>query len=75
MNLSAPFLIEFFGKDMDAAFPYMDIVFGNETEAETFGRVKGAGVRDVHACMRMQGRSCAAVLTLCHACERAVGDR
>ncbi|KAI8560284.1 hypothetical protein RHMOL_Rhmol04G0243100 [Rhododendron molle] len=35
MNLSAPFICEFF-KDV-----YMDFVFGNETEARTFSRVHG----------------------------------
>eukprot|EP00127_Corallochytrium_limacisporum_P005333 Clim_evm9s203 gene=Clim_evmTU9s203 len=43
MNLSAPFLIEFFKDPMMEIFPYMDIVFGNETEAATFGKVHGLG--------------------------------
>ena len=30
MNLSAPFLIQFFGDQMAATMPYTDFVFGNE---------------------------------------------
>lgn len=30
MNLSAPFLIQFFKEPMMKAFPYADIIFGNE---------------------------------------------
>ncbi|KAK4002500.1 hypothetical protein OUZ56_004324 [Daphnia magna] len=36
MNLSAPFLSQFFKEPLMQAFPYIDILFGNETEAETF---------------------------------------
>lgn len=38
MNLSAPFLCEFFRQPMLAALPYVDILFGNEAEAETFAK-------------------------------------
>ena len=31
MNLSAPFLSQFFKKPMMEAMPYVDIIFGNET--------------------------------------------
>lgn len=31
MNLSAPFLCEFFSEPMTKALPYVDILFGNET--------------------------------------------
>ena len=31
MNLSAPFLVQFFKEPMMKVFPYIDIVFGNET--------------------------------------------
>lgn len=37
MNLSAPFLMEFFGEQMAAVLPYCDYVFGNESEAAAFG--------------------------------------
>lgn len=43
MNLSAPFLIQFFGDQMSACMPYTDIVFGNESEAEAYGTAKGYG--------------------------------
>lgn len=46
MNLSAPFLCEFFKKPMMEAFPYVDIIFGNETEAETFSKVNDLGTTD-----------------------------
>ncbi|XP_046441512.1 adenosine kinase-like isoform X2 [Daphnia pulex] len=38
MNLSAPFLSQFFKEPMMQTFPYIDILFGNETEAETFAK-------------------------------------
>ncbi|KAB5538962.1 hypothetical protein DKX38_016495 [Salix brachista] len=41
MNLSAPFICEFFKDVQENALPYMDYVFGNETEARTFARVRG----------------------------------
>lgn len=41
MNLSAPFLCEFFKEPMLAALPYVDIIFGNESEAEAFGKANG----------------------------------
>jgi adenosine kinase len=43
MNLSAPFLIQFFGDQMAAVLPYADFVFGNESEAAAFGAAKGFG--------------------------------
>lgn len=39
MNLSAPFVSEFYGKPLKAALPYVDILFANEDEADTFARV------------------------------------
>eukprot|EP01018_Ginkgo_biloba_P025262 Gb_17651 [translate_table: standard] len=41
MNLAAPFICEFFTEALMKAFPYMDYVFGNETEARTFARAQG----------------------------------
>ena len=41
LNLSAPFLIQFFGKQMDGVLPYTDFVFGNEDEAAAFGKHHG----------------------------------
>ncbi|CAN0226198.1 unnamed protein product [Discosporangium mesarthrocarpum] len=43
MNLSAPFLVQFFGDQMATALPYCDYVFGNESEAEAFGEKHGWG--------------------------------
>ncbi|MQL68950.1 hypothetical protein Taro_001243 [Colocasia esculenta] len=41
MNLSAPFICEFFREAQEKALPYVDYLFGNETEARTFARVHG----------------------------------
>jgi len=38
LNLSAPFIIDFFGENLSKALPYADFVFCNETEAETYGK-------------------------------------
>ncbi|KAG2318372.1 hypothetical protein Bca52824_011585 [Brassica carinata] len=47
MNLSAPFICEFFKDVQEKCLPYMDYVFGNETEARTFSRVHGWETDDV----------------------------
>jgi len=47
MNLSAPFLIQFFKDQMMSVMPYTDIVFGNETEAATYGEVFNLGTTNV----------------------------
>jgi len=46
MNLSAPFLSQFFKEPMMKAFPYIDIVFGNETEAQTFAKEQNLKAQD-----------------------------
>lgn len=43
LNLSAPFIIQFFGEQLASVMPYTDFVFANETEAETYGEVMGWG--------------------------------
>ncbi|KAK8714561.1 hypothetical protein V6N13_149751 [Hibiscus sabdariffa] len=47
MNLSAPFICEFFKNAQVKALPYVDFVFGNETEAKTFSKVHGWETDDV----------------------------
>ena len=46
MNLSANFLCELFKKPMRDALPYVDILFGNESEAETFSKENDLGTMD-----------------------------
>jgi adenosine kinase len=43
LNLSAPFIIQFFGDQLASALHYADFVFANESEAATYGEVKGYG--------------------------------
>jgi len=38
MNLSAPFIVDFFTEQLKTFLPYTDYIFGNETEAEAFGK-------------------------------------
>ncbi|XP_005189951.2 uncharacterized protein LOC101888276 isoform X1 [Musca domestica] len=47
MNLSAPFLSQFFKEPMMAALPYVDILFGNEQEVETFANEQGWTTKDI----------------------------
>ncbi|XP_065290557.1 uncharacterized protein Adk2 isoform X2 [Dermacentor albipictus] len=47
MNLSAPFLCRIFKDNMMAAFPYVDIIFGNETEAREFADVHNMKTKDI----------------------------
>jgi adenosine kinase len=36
LNLSAPFIPQFFKEPLSSLIPYIDILFGNETEAQAF---------------------------------------
>jgi len=47
LNLSAPFLIQFFKDQMMSVMPFADIVFGNETEAATYADTFNLGTTDV----------------------------
>jgi adenosine kinase len=47
LNLSAPFLCQFFKDQMFSVLPFTDIVFGNETEAATYAEVNNLGLTDV----------------------------
>lgn len=47
MNLSAPFLSQFFKEPLMAAMPYVDILFGNETEAVVFAREQQFDTEDL----------------------------
>eukprot|EP00090_Calanus_glacialis_P024714 TRINITY_DN383_c0_g1_i1.p1 TRINITY_DN383_c0_g1~~TRINITY_DN383_c0_g1_i1.p1 ORF type:complete len:343 (-),score=107.74 TRINITY_DN383_c0_g1_i1:64-1092(-) len=47
LNLSAPFLCQFFKDQMASVLPFTDIVFGNETEAATYAEVNNLGLTDV----------------------------
>lgn len=48
MNLSAPFISQFFMDPLMKAMPYIDILFGNETEAATFAEQQNFGTKDLH---------------------------
>lgn len=56
MNLGAPFLCRTFKANMMAAFPYIDIIFGNETEAREFADVHNLGTNDIAEIARLMGR-------------------
>lgn len=47
MNLSAPFLSQFFKEPMMAAMPYVDLLFGNEEEVITFANEQNWNTKDV----------------------------
>lgn len=38
LNLSAPFIVDFFGEQLATALEYADFLFGNETEAEAYAK-------------------------------------
>lgn len=46
MNLSAPFICQFFKDALLSVLPYVDILFGNETEAEAFSKANELGTDD-----------------------------
>lgn len=43
LNLSAPFIVDFFGEQLTTALPYADYLFGNEGEAAAFGKKHNLG--------------------------------
>ncbi|XP_064645293.1 uncharacterized protein LOC135498774 isoform X2 [Lineus longissimus] len=47
LNLSAPFLCDFFAEPMMKVMPYVDVLFGNETEAVAFSKKQNLGTEDV----------------------------
>ncbi|XP_016090428.1 adenosine kinase-like [Sinocyclocheilus grahami] len=47
LNLSAPFICEFFKEALMKVMPYVDILFGNETEAATFAQEQGFETEDI----------------------------
>lgn len=47
MNLSAPFIPQFFKENLDQALPYIDIIFGNETETLAFAKAHNFGTEDL----------------------------
>ncbi|CAN9093318.1 unnamed protein product [Alternaria alternata] len=47
LNLSAPFISQFFKDPLDEVLPYVDIVIGNETEAAAFAEAHGWETKDV----------------------------
>ncbi|CAH2321672.1 adenosine kinase isoform X1 [Pelobates cultripes] len=47
MNLSAPFISQFYKEPLMKAMPYVDILFGNETEAAAFAREQGFETEDI----------------------------
>lgn len=47
MNLSAPFIAQFFKNQVDEILPYIDILIGNEAEAEAFALSHGIDTSDL----------------------------
>ncbi|KAF2641952.1 adenosine kinase [Massarina eburnea CBS 473.64] len=47
LNLSAPFIAQFFKDQLDQVLPYVDIVIGNESEAASYAESHGLGTKDV----------------------------
>ena len=47
LNLSAPFIPEFFKEPLDQLLPYVDILLGNESEAAAYAKSHDLGTQDV----------------------------
>ncbi|KAG8544929.1 hypothetical protein GDO81_021616, partial [Engystomops pustulosus] len=47
LNLSAPFISQFFKEPLMKVLPYVDILFGNETEAAAFAKEQGFETEDI----------------------------
>lgn len=46
-NLSAPFIVQFFGTQMAEVMPYVDILFSNDDEAKEYAKANNLGTEDV----------------------------
>ncbi|XP_047992002.1 adenosine kinase isoform X1 [Leguminivora glycinivorella] len=49
MNLSAPFVSQFYKEPLEKILPYVDVLFGNESEAEAFATAFGITEKDLQA--------------------------
>lgn len=47
LNLSAPFIIQFFGEQLNKVLPYVDILFSNDDEAKVFAEVNKFETTDI----------------------------
>ncbi|CAH1154575.1 unnamed protein product [Phaedon cochleariae] len=47
MNLSAPFICQMYIKEIMQGMPYVDMIFGNETEAESFANAQNFETKDL----------------------------
>ncbi|XP_075933219.1 adenosine kinase isoform X1 [Anarhichas minor] len=47
MNLSAPFICQFFKDNLMQVLPYVDVLFGNETEAAAFAKEQDFETEDI----------------------------
>ncbi|XP_062256332.1 adenosine kinase isoform X1 [Platichthys flesus] len=47
LNLSAPFICEFFKDNLMKVMPYVDVLFGNETEAAAFAKAQEFETKDI----------------------------
>lgn len=47
MNLSAPFIAQFFKDQVDQVLPYVDFLIGNESEAEAYAESHNYGTKDL----------------------------
>jgi adenosine kinase len=53
LNISAPFIAQFFGTQLGQLLPYVDIVIGNEAEAEAYAGANGiSNTTDLRAIAR-----------------------
>ncbi|KAF2799596.1 adenosine kinase-like protein [Melanomma pulvis-pyrius CBS 109.77] len=46
LNLSAPFIAQFFKDALDSVLPYVDILIGNESEAAAYAEAHGIAAKD-----------------------------
>ncbi|RZC35806.1 adenosine kinase [Asbolus verrucosus] len=47
MNLSAPFISQLYKEPLMQTMPYIDVLFGNETEADMFAKEQSFGTKDL----------------------------
>lgn len=45
-NLSAPFIMQIFGKEVDRVIPYANCIFGNESEAQAYADLRKWETKD-----------------------------
>lgn len=55
-NLSAPFISQFYGNEVEKVIPYANLIFGNETEAQSYADLKKYESKDQNEIAKLMAK-------------------